>query len=148
RRPLAQGDNLLNFLVPRSSLAGPTYARFRVSTGGGLSPTGEAADGEVEDYRVQIDFHNTSPDARDDAYAVDEDTPRTVAAAEGVLANDTDMDGSTLTALLLGRPDHGTLTLNRDGSFTYRPAADFHGADSFTYVASDGTDVSNVATVT
>src|SRR5207248_1985495 len=32
--------------------------------------------------------------------------------------------------------------------FTYTPAANFNGTDSFTYKASDGTDDSNVATVT
>ena len=40
------------------------------------------------------------------------------------------------------------MTLASDGSFTYTPAANFNGTDSFTYTASDGTAVSNVATVT
>jgi hypothetical protein len=35
-------------------LAGDTYARFRLSTQGGLGPNGAAADGEVEDYRIKI----------------------------------------------------------------------------------------------
>ncbi len=43
---------------------------------------------------------------------------------------------------------HGTLTLNADGSFSYAPAPDFFGVDSFTYVANDGAVDSNVATVT
>ena len=43
---------------------------------------------------------------------------------------------------------NGTVTLASDGSFTYTPAANFNGTDSFTYTASDGTAVSNVATVT
>ena len=45
-------------------------------------------------------------------------------------------------------PASGTVALNPDGSFTYTPAANFNGIDSFTYTASDGTAVSNVATVT
>src|SRR5207245_2518026 len=44
-------------------------------------------------------------------------------------------------------PTHGTLTLNANGSFTYTPAANFNGADSFTYTANDGALGSNVATV-
>ncbi len=38
-------------------------------------------------------------------------------------------------------------TLNADGSFTYTPASGFSGADSFTYIANDGSADSNVATV-
>ena len=69
-------------------------------------------------------------------------------AAQGVLANDTDPDGDSLTALDLTNPAHGTLFLNADGSFAYTPAAGFSGTDSFTYDASDGTLDSPPATVT
>ena len=56
--------------------------------------------------------------------------------------------GTTLTATLGASPANGTVTLAADGSFTYTPNANFNGTDSFTYTASDGTAVSNVATVT
>ena len=69
-------------------------------------------------------------------------------AAPGVLGNDADPDGDPLTAVLVTGPSHGTLTLNANGSFTYTPAADFTGSDSFSYRASDGTLTSNLATVT
>src|SRR5207302_6668871 len=52
------------------------------------------------------------------------------------------------TASLVTSPDDGTLALNADGSFTYTPALNFNGSDSFTYKANDGTTDSNVATVT
>jgi VCBS repeat-containing protein len=35
-------------------------------------------------------------------------------------------------------PTHGALTLNADGSFTYLPAPNYNGPDSFTYRANDG----------
>ena len=70
-----------------------------------------------------------------------------VGGGQGVLANDTDADGNTLTAAVVSGPSHGTLTLNANGSFTYTPAAGYHGADSFTYKANDGAADSNVATV-
>ncbi len=68
-------------------------------------------------------------------------------AAAGVLGNDSDVDGDSLTAVLVSGPAHGTLTLNADGSFTYTPDANYHGSDSFTYKANDGSLDSNVATV-
>ena len=49
---------------------------------------------------------------------------------------------------MVSGPAHGTLTLNADGSFTYTPAANFNGTDSFTYRANDGSADCNVATVT
>jgi hypothetical protein len=61
--------------------------------------------------------------------------------ANGVLSSDVSANGKPLTAVLASGPAHGTLTLNADGSFTYKPVANFVGADSFTYQArgSDGT---------
>src|SRR5204863_153678 len=44
-------------------------------------------------------------------------------------------------------PAHGTLTFNSDGTFTYTPTNNYHGADSFTFTASDGTNTSAPATV-
>jgi VCBS repeat-containing protein len=70
------------------------------------------------------------------------------AAAPGVLANDTDVDANLLTAALVSGPAHGTLSLNADGTFSYTPATNFYGTDTFTYTASDGALTSNVATVT
>lgn len=48
------GLNLLTFVVPQDATPGQTYARFRLSSTGGLLPTGPAIDGEVEDYQVTI----------------------------------------------------------------------------------------------
>ena len=64
------------------------------------------------------------PAAADDAYDTLTDTPLTVAAATGVLAN----DSGAVTAVLVAGPAHGTLTLQADGSFTYAPAPGYVGA--------------------
>ena len=53
-QPLVAGVNALNFAIPVTASAGNTYSRFRCSSAGGLAPTGVAADGEVEDYVVNI----------------------------------------------------------------------------------------------
>ena len=89
---------------------------------------------------------NRAPAATDDAYAMNEDG-WLVVAAPGVLGNDTDADGDSLTAALVAAPANGTLELNLDGSFTYEPNPGFHGSDSFSYEASDGKAASE-ATVT
>ena len=51
---VAVGDNALTFRLPPGVVAGTTYARFRLSSLGGLGLTGLAADGEVEDHAVVI----------------------------------------------------------------------------------------------
>jgi VCBS repeat-containing protein len=53
-----------------------------------------------------------------------------------------------LTATLASGPSHGTAQLAANGSFTYTPAPNFTGTDSFTYRASDGAVESAPATVT
>ena len=55
------GENTLPFTVPANAIPGDTAARFRLSTSGGLSPTGPASDGEVEDYLFSILGTETSP---------------------------------------------------------------------------------------
>jgi len=70
------------------------------------------------------------------------------ASAPGVLANDTDAEGSTLSAVLVSTTTSGTLSLGSTGGFSYSPNAGFVGTDTFTYRASDGTAESADATVT
>jgi Bacterial Ig domain len=80
---------------------------------------------------------------RPDRYTVAADGSLSV-AAPGVMANDA--VGSSATTALVASPDHGTLTFNADGSFDYRPAHSFVGADQFTYdVTQDGVTTSPVS---
>jgi uncharacterized delta-60 repeat protein len=87
------------------------------------------------------------PLAHTDSFETKVNTPLTVSAASGVLANDLDPAGQPLTAVVVSPPAHGSVTLNADGSFTYNPATGFVGADSFTYKANDGQLDGNIATV-
>ena len=84
--------------------------------------------------------------ANADAYNATEDVDLVVDAAAGVLANDDPSAG--VTAQLVSNGTNGIVTLAADGSFTYDPADNFNGNDSFTYRTTDGTNESNVATVT
>jgi hypothetical protein len=91
---------------------------------------------------------NSPPSAQNDEYNTQQDTPLTV-AAPGVLGNDNDPNGDPMTAVPGTGPAHAaSFTLNPNGSFSYMPASGFSGQDSFTYRASDGQVLSNLATVT
>ncbi len=90
---------------------------------------------------------NVAPVAVNDGYDVDQDTTLNASAVLGVLANDSDADGDPLTAVLDDDATHGVLDLNANGSFDYTPTTGYIGGDSFTYHVNDGTDDSNVATV-
>src|SRR6202034_2110614 len=53
-KALVPGNNALTFTVPCTAGGGQSYARFRLSSAGGLGPTGPAANGEVEDYTLTL----------------------------------------------------------------------------------------------
>ena len=89
---------------------------------------------------------NAIPVAAGDAFTTDEDGLLTV-AAPGVMANDSDADGGSLTVSLLSTTTNGTLQLNADGSFAYAPNLNFNGSDAFTYTVSDGNATSDAVTV-
>ena len=113
----------------------------------------KANDGTIDSGAATVTINitpvNDAPVANNDVYTTAEDTTLNVNAASGVLANDTDVDGNILhVSTLVSSPTHGNLTLNPDGSFTYVPAANYNGSDSFSYKANDGTVDSGIATVT
>jgi len=125
--------------TPAANYNGPDSFTYRASDG--------TATSSLAAVSITVSAVNDAPAAANDTYSTAEDTALTV-AAPGVLGNDTDPDGNPLTAVKVAGPSHGTLTLNSDGSFTYIPAANDNGPDSFTYRASDGTLTSSLATVT
>jgi VCBS repeat-containing protein len=145
-------------------VSGPAHGSLELGGDGSLSYTPErdyngsdsfsyeASDGELvsETVTVTIDVGpvNDAPDTAADAYATDEDTPLEVSAAEGVLANDSDVEGDAVAAAVNSHPAHGSLALARNGSLRYTPNADYNGTDSFTYRANDGELKSDTATVT
>src|SRR5262249_30877103 len=105
-------------------------------------------DGSSNIATVTINVVGKPPVANPDAYSLAARTALTVNAAQGVLANDTDTEHDPLSAVLQSEPAHGTLTLNKDGSFVYLPNSTFAGQDSYTYLAQDQDGNSNPATVT
>jgi VCBS repeat-containing protein len=96
---------------------------------------------------ITVNPVNDAPVANNDAYSLNESTGLIV-SVPGVLSNDTDVDSDPLSAILRTNAAHGNLEFNSNGSFTYEPAVDWNGIDSFTYVANDGSLNSTTATVT
>lgn len=98
-------------------------------------------------FRLDVaNVENQPPATADETYVLDEDQSFQE-PAPGVLDNDTDPEGETLTASLESGPAHAdSFGLDSDGAFTYQPAPDFNGSDSFTYSVSD--EQNNQATAT
>jgi VCBS repeat-containing protein len=124
---------------PNANAHGADSFTYRASDGALLT--------EVATVTIVIASVNDAPTADADSYSTNEDTALVVTAANGVLNGDADVDGDPISAVLVSGPSHGTLTLHANGSFTYTPAGNYGGPDSFTYRASDGGLSSPVATV-
>ncbi len=110
--------------------------------------------GETSQAFVTINVNPVAdvPTANNDSFQTNEDTSLTVTAITGLLANDADTDGGTLTVNQspVVAPQQGQLTLETDGSFTYIPNSNFHGVDTFTYqlINNKGNTSSAQATIT
>ncbi|HTW70835.1 MAG TPA: right-handed parallel beta-helix repeat-containing protein [Acetobacteraceae bacterium] len=130
--------------TPNSGYLGTDSFSFTVTDTG--NPPGNLSNAMTSaPATVSLDVTDPAPVGVPDSYTTREGVPLTVAAAQGVLANDTDSAGDPLAATLATTVSHGTLVLNSNGSFTYTPAAGFTGTDSFTYVP-DGTYVAGSPT--
>ena len=81
---------------------------------------------------------------------IDEDstTPLSI-TLPGILGNDKSINDATTVVLpLISTVQHGSLSPSANGSFTYTPDSNFNGTDTFTYRMTDGTNISNIASVT
>ena len=138
-----------------SDLHSPMYMLLNLAVGKGGSWAG-AADGtssgtmKIDYVRAYAPSEVHDPIAQADGYVIAGANTLTTTALTGVLANDTDQNALKLSASLApnGGPQHGTLALNADGSFTYTAAKGYTGNDSFTYLATDSLGQSAPTTVT
>ena len=93
-------------------------------------------------FVVGLDFQLTN-----DVFNFDEDTgPHSL----NVLANDTAASGVVLTIVEVGEPSGGgSVSIASGGqSLSYTPAANFHGAETFTYTVANAQGLRQTATVT
>ena len=107
---------------------GEVSCTYTISDGNGGTDTATVT--------ITIDAVNDAPVAVNDAATMVEDDPQT---SIDVLANDSDVDGDTLTVTAVSNVQHGTAQTEPGGTAVlFTPAADFHGDASFTYTVSDG----------
>ncbi|NOZ49945.1 MAG: tandem-95 repeat protein, partial [Chloroflexi bacterium] len=126
------GDNTLTY-TPALNFDGRDSFSYEVSDG-------QLSDTAAVDVSVQA--VNDPPQAGDDHVNTAADTARDIF----ILANDTDVEGDTLSVVALGTPAHGQALLNNDSSIRYTPDAGFTGSETFTYTISDG-QLTSTATV-
>ncbi len=112
--------------IPDPDYAGDDGFDYTVDDGNGGADLGAVT--------VQVAPAADPPIASDDTLTLAEDATGTVAP----LANDTDADGDALTISSVSGAAHGATSLAADGTVTYFPNPDYAGADSFTYIVSDG----------
>jgi len=125
--------------------AGTDSFVYQVTDGGGNTVTQVAT--------LSVAVTSAPPVADNDTFTVNANNSLSVTAAEGVLNGDTDPDGDSLLVAGSGTAtitttSNGVVVLNPDGAFTYQPASNFVGTDTFTYQATDGISPSGTATVT
>ncbi len=128
--------------TPTANYFGTDSFVYRISDGNGGTADATAT--------ITISAVNDNPQAGNDSFMIAEDTPLLTASVAGLLANDVDVDGDTLSVMTIPvtGPANGTLLLNADGSFAYTPNANYCGVDSFVYRISDGQGGTSDATAT
>ncbi len=132
----AHGDVIVNpdgsfTYTPLADYNGPDSFSFAVSDWQ-LTSTGTVS--------IDVTPVNDAPVAQGQDVNTLEDT-----AVSGQLVA-SDIDSAALVFALAQAPAHGQVVVNADGSFTYNPAADYSGPDSFSFIASDG-ELSSLAEV-
>ncbi len=125
--------------VPDANFFGTDSFVYRVTDG-----TSEA----TSTATLFVSGVNDVPLVANDSFDMNEDQILQVAADSGVLANDSDPEGTTLTAEVLTDPSEGTLSLQANGSLSYAPNSNFAGTDSFTYRVTDEDGGESTATAT
>jgi hypothetical protein len=98
------------------------------------------------DRGLDVSIINGLPVARDDTALLNTAASATI----NVLANDSDPDGDTLTVRSVTQPasGHGTVTINADGTLTYKQTVFVNGTETFTYTITDGFGETATATAT
>ena len=154
----AEGDKMFAYLKST-----PKYGTLQLSTDGSFRYQHDGSENFTDQFTyivfdgtdssfitlAQIDITpvNDRPIAGNDTYGPVNEGNTLIINAPGVLKNDTDPEGLSLTASLVSNTSHGTITLNPNGSFAYSHNGDASLTDEFTYRVYDGSLFSTEASV-
>ncbi|MBF0185981.1 MAG: tandem-95 repeat protein, partial [Magnetococcales bacterium] len=107
-----------------------------------ISDQGNAGSGGVQvasgSVAITLAAVNDNPQFGVDVLLTAEDTPITINTALDLLANDSDVDGHSLSITFNSQPETGTLVDNGDGTWIYTPQLNMNGLVSFSCQVSDG----------
>src|SRR5207249_1819007 len=117
---------------PADNYNGPDSFTFKANDG--------TVDSAIATVAVTVTPVNDAPVATAQSVTTNQDT------AKAISLTASDVDGDTLTYVVVTAPTHGTLS-GTAPNLTYTPAAGYFGSDSFTFKANDGTVDSAAATV-
>jgi VCBS repeat-containing protein len=130
--------------LPAANFVGTSSVTITTNDLGNSGSGGVLSD--TDTINIAVTTVNDPPVAVANSYTTSEDTPLTIAVTQGVLVNDSDPNDTPangLSAVKVTDPLNGTLSLNADGSFTYTPALNYNGPDSFQYQVQDNGGVLN-----
>ena len=137
--PSIAQDGTLTY-TPGANAIGSATITVHAHDSGGTASGGLDTSAD-QTFIITINAVNDAPVATNGAASGSEDTVIT-----GTLLA-SDIDSASLAYSRVANAAHGNVTVNANGTFSYTPNADFNGADSFSFKATDGTLDSNVATV-
>lgn len=124
--------------TPAEGFVGIDTFQYTVSDGQGGTKIGTVT--------INILAGNVAPDINNDVYSAVAGLPMSI-SAPGILENDKDEDGDTLTVVDNTFPSNGQLSVDSDGSFVYTANDNFVGVDKFEYTVIDGFGGTGKATV-
>ena len=122
--------------TPKENFHGTDSFTFKVSD--------KTAESAIATALITVKAVNEKPTANDDNVTTKEDTK---VSSIDVLKNDTDADNDKLKVTSVTQGKNGSVSINDDNTLSYTPNENFYGADTFTYIVSDGSGGTDAAAV-
>ncbi len=124
--------------TPANNYVGPDSFSFKVNDG--------TVDSNASTVAITVTQPNRAPTTSNVLSGVFS-TPKNAPLSGSLTGHASDPDGNALTYIRMAQASNGSVSINANGSFTYTPANNYVGADSFSFKVNDGAYDSNTSTV-